>query len=221
MRLPAVILVVCVAACATEDPVSPTVPVATTIEAVSGGGKVAVFATTLPDPLVVHVKDQFGAAFVGAVVTFSVSGTVTLNRYSVITNASGNAQVTFSFGNRAGVDTVMATVSGVTTPALFIEKANPGIPASLTVLSGDGQSGQAGVPLPNDLVVVVRDLVGNPLPAIAIVWRSATGQPGVTANGTGPDGTSHLTFTPAAGVNTVNVSVDYSSLVTAFTATGN
>jgi hypothetical protein len=217
----AIALAIGLAGCASEDPVSATVPVAKSIEVVSGSGMIAMYGTTLPDPLVVHVKDQFGASFAGAVVTFAASGTVTFNYDSVITSASGTAAVTFSFGLHAGVDTVTATVSGISTPALFVETANPGIPGSLSVVSGDAQAKPAGAQLPNDLIVVVRDVAGNPVPRIDVVWTATIGQPSFTRNATGLDGTTRIQFTPAIGTNVVNVSVDRSSLTTAFTITGN
>lgn len=221
MKYFAAMLAICIAGCASEDPVSPAVPKANSIEAVSGGGQVAMYGSTLPNPLVVHVKDQFGRSFPGAVVTFAVTGTVFLNEYSVTTNASGNAQVTFNYGTRSGLDTVTATVGGVATPALFIETGNPGIAASLTIVSGNAQSATAGTPLTNDLVVLVTDIAGNGTPAADMVWTAAKGQPTYTRNATGADGKARLHFTPGAGANVVNVFVDLTPLTAAFTATGN
>jgi hypothetical protein len=214
-------IVVCIAGCAGEKPVSPDVPVARTIEVVSGGGKIAIYGTVLPDPLVVKVKDQFGNGLSGVLVTFAVTNTVTLDRYTVTTGSGGSAQVTFSFGDYAGVDTVTATATGVATPVIFIETANPGIAATLTVVSGNNQSSTAGAQLANDLVVLVTDVVGNPTPRADVVWTATKGQPSFTKNATGVDGKARLQFSPAAGANVVNVSVDHTSLVTAFAATGN
>lgn len=211
----------CAAACATEEPVAADVPVARTIEYVSGSGVIGIYGNTLPDPLVVKVKDQFGHGFPGAVVNFAVNGTVTLDRHSVTTSASGKAQVQFSFGLRAGVDTVTATVSGVSGNVLFIETANPGIAASLTVATGNNQSGATGAPLGADMVVQVTDNAGNPTPNAEIVWTAARGTPAFTRNSTGADGRATLRFSPAAGANAINVSVDRTSLTTAFSATGN
>jgi len=215
------LLAIALVGCDTEQQVSDLVPVARTIEAVSGGGVIAIYSSTLPDPLVVKVKDQFGHGFPGAVVTFAVTGTVILDRYTVTTNSSGNAQVVFGFGTRAGVDTVIATVSGVSGSAMFVETANPGIAATLTVVSGNNQSKAAGTPLTNDMVVQVTDVVGNPTPRADIVWTATKGTPTFTKNATGADGIARLLFTPATGANIVNVSVDHTALVTSFTATGN
>lgn len=221
MKFVPIMMSIALAGCATEQPASLTVPVASAIEYVSGSGVIAVFGSTLPEPLVVKVTDQFGHSFPGAIVAFAVNGTVTLDRYTVPTSASGKAQVTFSFGQRAGVDTVVATVPGVSGSVLFIETANPGIPASLTIVSGNGQTKTAGTALTNDLVVVAADVAGNPTPNAPIVWTATKGTPGFTLNHTGSDGRAKLQFTPAIGANIVNVSVDKTALVAAFTATGN
>jgi hypothetical protein len=214
-------LAFCIAGCSSDDTSSAPAAVASSIDAVSGGSKIAQYGTTLPDPLIVHVKDQHGNSISGVTVTFAVSGTVTLNKYHDTTTTSGGVSVTFSYGLRSGVDTVIATVAGVSTPAIFVETANPGIPGSISVVSGDGQSQTAGMQLPGDLVVLVSDIAGNPVPAADLVWVAATGSPAFTRNGTGADGTAHLQFTPAAGANIVNVSVDLRLLTTMFTATGN
>jgi hypothetical protein len=214
-------LALCVAGCAGDDPVSPTVPHAASIELVSGSGQIAVYGSTLPIPLLVHVKDQFGTSFLGGVVTFTTTGTVMLDRYSITTGASGTAQVIFSYGAHAGIDTVTAMVAGVSTAVSFFETGNPGIAASLTIVSGNNQSKGAGTPLANDLVVQVSDVAGNPTPLANMVWVASNGTPAFTQNRTGLDGQAHLQFTPAAGANAITVSVDHTSLSTAFTATGN
>jgi hypothetical protein len=221
MKYLAVVLAIGVAGCDGEDPVSATVPVVKTIEAVSGSGQIAVYRSTLPMPLVVKVKDQFGASFPGAVVTFAVTGTVILDRYTVTTNSSGNAQVVFGYGTHAGVDTVTATVSGVSTPALFIETGNPGIPQLFTIVSGNNQSVTAGTQLANDLVVRVTDIDSNPLSNVPIVWTATKGTPTLTSNKSGADGTAHLQFTPGAGANAISSFVDLTPMVATFTATGN
>src|SRR5207253_2739230 len=45
-------------------------------------------------------------------------------------------------------------------------------PATLTIFSGNNQSGTAGAQLAQPLIARVVDASGNPLPNVAVVWQS-------------------------------------------------
>ena len=73
---------------------------------------------TLSTPLKVQVQDSLGAPTQGVSVTFTINGNSGyLNSTTVVTNASGFAQNSWTLGNVAGTQTVSvsAAVSGVST----------------------------------------------------------------------------------------------------------
>jgi hypothetical protein len=67
-----------------------------------------------------------------------------------------------------------------------------GAPASISVVKGDDQTGTAGMPLRDSLVVRVTDGAGNPVPGQQVVFVLATETPGADVAPdvaiTGPDG---------------------------------
>jgi protocatechuate 3,4-dioxygenase beta subunit len=95
---------------------------ASAIAVVSGDNQTALHSTTLAQPLVVKVTDQYGNPVVGASVTFDDSGAG--GSFSVnpaTTGTAGTASVTYTAGSSPGAVTIRATVSGVSTPATFTE----------------------------------------------------------------------------------------------------
>lgn len=91
--------------------------------------------------------------------------------------------------------------------------------AAVAIVSGDGQEGKAGEPLPDPFVVRVTDARGDPVAGVAVTWRLASGAgafqggPGelpastVRAN-TDPDGVSRARFRPSAlGTSTVSAEI--------------
>ena len=88
----------------------------------SGDGQQAVPGAPLAEPLVVSVRDQNGAAYPGAVVTFAVTGgDGTLSVESVTTDADGRAATTLTLGE-PGTCTVEATVADLE-PVTFTASA--------------------------------------------------------------------------------------------------
>jgi len=143
---------------------------------VSGNGQTAAVGTLLTDPLIVKVADQYGNPLVGVAVSFTVTaGGGTLSPASMVTNSSGQAQVTLTLGTTAGTVTVNGTISGVATPATFTATATPGSPAALTPVSGNSQTAIGGSLLPNPLVVKVVDQYGNSVPGITVLFTVASG----------------------------------------------
>ena len=85
-----------------------------TLTKVSGDGQEGTVGEPLAKPFVVSVLDQNGAAFAGAVVTFSVTaGGGTLSSTTATTNANGRARSTLTLGPDPETNTVTATVAGL------------------------------------------------------------------------------------------------------------
>jgi hypothetical protein len=95
-----------------------------TVNYVSGSGQTALPSTTLPNPLVVSVKDQYGNLVAGASVTFSDNGAGgTFSSATVPTGSNGRASVTYTTGSKTGKVSISATVPGATS-ASFSETVN-------------------------------------------------------------------------------------------------
>lgn len=81
--------------------------------------------------------------------------------------------------------------SDLTLPA---EPVQPGVPSAITVLQGDDQTGTAGTPLPDSIVVKVTDSQGNAVPDQQVIFVVASEAPGAAvtpgAGMTGADGTT-------------------------------
>ena len=149
-----------------------TAVVQASLTKVSGDGQEGPAGTQLANPFVVSVLDQNGAAFAGAVVTFSViAGGGTLSSATVTTAANGRAATTLTLGSESGTNAVAATVAGLE-PVTFTATAAE-TPHSLTKVSGNGQGGPASTQLAAPFVVSVLDQDGSPL-AGAVVTFSAT-----------------------------------------------
>ncbi|MCU0618166.1 MAG: Ig-like domain-containing protein [Gemmatimonadaceae bacterium] len=98
------------------------------------------------------------------------------------------------------------------TPPVSPPPVTPPTPASLTVQSGDGQSGEPSVALSVPLAVVVRDAGGRALPGVAVTFAvdSGGGSIGSATATSGTDGTASAgiwTLGPATGRQVVSARV--------------
>ena len=99
----------------------------------------------------------------------------------------------------------------------------PPVPASITIVSGNGQSGSVGTELPAALTVRVADSDSRPVSGAPVAWAVTTGSGTVTpaASSTDDKGTASARWRlgPAAGENQVTASVQGLTLVVIFDAT--
>jgi Bacterial Ig-like domain (group 2)/Leishmanolysin len=134
--------------------------------------------------LTATVTDQRGDPFPEASVTWSSTdqAVATVSNTGLVTaQGAGQAQVTVT----AGEVTAIAGVSVVPTPA------------ALKRIAGNDQTGVAGQPLPQPLVVEVDDALDHPIAGVSVTFTVTQGdgsvQPGSGATGT--DGRISTTFT--------------------------
>src|SRR2546426_910544 len=105
--------------------------------------------STLPQALVLEVRDTTGAPFVGQPVTITASsGTVTPS--AAESDTSGVVRVRVTLGERAGATTITARVGTLTRTVLV--RADPGPPEALVVERGD-------MPVVGSLTLRSRDTV--------------------------------------------------------------
>ena len=129
--------------------------------------------TDLGKPLVVRVRDAQGQPVPGFAVAFRVlTGQGTLKGVTP-TNDQGLAQATWTLGPKTGPQSVEASGQGLT-PVVFTAEAQPGAPAMLAVVSGNGQTQRVGSTL-NPFVVSVRDGQGNAVPQTEVTFAFSQG----------------------------------------------
>ena len=196
----------------------------TTIHKISGDSQSVVINGTLANPFVVEVRDEIGNVIEGVTVNFSViNGGGTLSASSDTTDANGQAETTLTVGSAVGTNTVRAAVSGIISPVQFTASASAQAPSSLHIISGNNQSGVANNPLTNPFVVEVRDVIGNAIEGVAVLFDvvSGGGMLSTATDTTDADGQAETTLTagPVAGTNVVRVSVSGITDTVDFTAT--
>jgi hypothetical protein len=140
----------------------------------------------------------------------------------VETGADGRAAARRVLGSTAGTQTAAASAPELDgSPVIFTHTGTAGSAASLVLVSGDGQSAEAGTELPDQLVVRLVDEQGNGMRNQAVSWVIGVGGGSVspTIAETNGEGLSSVRWTlgPNQGLNTVNAVVSGLSVVT-FTA---
>jgi adhesin/invasin len=144
---------------------------------VSGDSQAAPAGFEVAEDLVVRLTDQDGNGIGGRPVTWvkGLGGGPTDPETST-TDPSGFARTRWTLGTSAGTNnnTVTAVFSGLP-PILFTASASADVPSKLTLVSGDNQSGVAGQPLANPLVVKVTDANNNPVENVSVDWTPNVG----------------------------------------------
>ncbi|MDZ7333722.1 MAG: GDSL-type esterase/lipase family protein [candidate division KSB1 bacterium] len=227
--------------------------IAKTMQYHSGNSQSGKVGTTLLNPLKVKILDNAGNPVVNHNVKFQVTGgggslvPVGLNgeqlgesagsvaaieaaagapSLDVLTGSDGTAAVKLILGFIAGTNTVQATSStggAAMTPIDFNATAIPDMPDTLIQVSGNNQTGAAGMQLSNPFVVKVTDNYNNPIGDHEVKFSVTAGNgylDGTTnrtvTKRTDPQGTAqvYLTLGQTAGVvNTVKVESYYGGQV--------
>ena len=93
-----------------------------------------------------------------------------------VSDGRGIAAAEYTFGTKAGVETVEAAVPGLTgSPVRFTLTARADSPDSLFAISGNNQEGVGGEQLPKPLVVGITDGYGNPVANIPVMFTAVQG----------------------------------------------
>ena len=161
-------------ACA-DDPVEldPKKPIAVAAE--SGNSQVGQVGAELPLDPRVKVVGQTGLPVASVRVAFQVaegSGSVVVDQ--AVTDGNGIASAgPWTLGNTAGEQRLEAVVEGLT-PFVFTATAT-GVPASLVVVGGDGQSAEVGTRVSSLPEVQVLDASGAGVANIPVVFLTESG----------------------------------------------
>lgn len=198
--------------------------VATRVSAVSGADQRGTVGQQLGEVIVVRSEDQGGSPVPGVNVTFTVAdGSGSVSAATVTSDADAMASTTWTLGTTAGIQTVTAAVEGTTTGWAPIQAtAVAGAAATLTKVSGDGQSGTTGLALSEPVVVKLEDQYGNGVSGGAVTFTVTGGggsvDPGQATSVEG--GTASATWTLGAGLGTNTLTASAEGLTDVqFTAT--
>lgn len=208
----------------------------------SGGGQSGLIGQPGAQSLVVEVRDVDGAPIAGRSISWSTGDGFQVGAAATLTDANGRASVGFTYGNYGTTDIVAtdtATDAQVQAPETSVGAD------SITLVSGGGQTGQAGAPAAQPIVVQVLDAAGSPVAGRAVNWSDTTAYthvdaPSSTTNASGQAsmGFSFLTGPLAIGgtpagimatnstgaqsvtANVVEIGIDFMTITSARQVTG-
>ena len=192
----------------------PPEPDPTVFFRILGDNQSGVVGEPLAKPFVVGTRDRGGDLLEGIGVNFRVlTGGGSLSDTAASTDANGRAESTLTLGSEPGTNTVEVSAHGTSRVIIFKAEATlPPVPTTLSIISGDNQTGLIGEPLANPFVVEVRDENSNPLENVTVNFAVLTG--GGTLNTTtvmtdaNGQAESTLTLGSDSGTNTVEVSAE-------------
>ncbi len=207
---------------------------APTLTIVSGDNQLGVVGAAAVHPLVVILRDGNGQPYASQTVNWQVvSGPATVAAASSLTDASGNAQVNFSYGASTGAIVIRASAGGAS-----VDFHATAASYQITITGGNGQSAGPGQSLPQAFGVQVSYPAGmttlaHPLAAqpqatapslagVVVQWSVLAGG-GSLAQGTSTTTdasgytSNHYTLGPGTGLNQVQVMVPGGNTTT-FTA---
>ena len=156
------------------------------VNVLSGNNQTGVVGTALASPVVVSLTDSASHPIANKTVVFQVTannglvaaaGQAPSSAAAVTTDSNGNAQVTWTLGQRAGAGNNMLQVSSAlaVSPVTVTATGTTGKPAMVVVDSGNNQTGVLGQPLAFPFVVDVVDAGHNRVPGIPIIFTVKKG----------------------------------------------
>ena len=212
-------------ATAIRPPSPPPPPRQRRLLIISGKNQTGLIGQPLAAPFAVRVRDPNNRPISDVPVTFTVTaGGGTLNTTRTTTDAKGRAMSTLTLGSEPGTNTVEVRADGVDQAISFSAEATlpPPMPTTLSIVSGNNQTGMIDEPLGTPFGVEVRDQYNDPMPGATVTF-SVTGGGGTLSNTTGLTdingrAESVLTLGSQPGTNTVDASVEGVAQTETFTA---
>ena len=188
-----------------EFTASAVVGAAENLAIVSGTNQIGTILQSLTNPFVVRVTDVNGNPIAAWPVTFTVAaGGGNFGGQSILmvpTDSNGQAQATLTLGNTVGNDNNRVDVSSPQTNSVsFMASANSSGATTLTLVSGGGQTGQAGLALAQTVRVRVTDNIPNNIVGHQVFFSVLPGSGGATINGTVVGDTAKTILTDENGI---------------------
>ncbi len=180
---------------------------APTLSIVSGEGQSGLIGSAATATLDVELADGGGTPMVGQTVNWSVvSGSAILSSGTSITDGSGYAPVSFTYGSFAGAITFRATAFG---GIASVDMHATAVTAnSLLKISGDAQAGAPGTSLPTPLTIQIQPPAGvTVLSGVPISFSVISGSASVTVGSALTDALGQASTTVNLGLTPGPVSV--------------
>ena len=193
-----------------------SLPIPASVAIYSGSGQTTNINTVFGQPMRAIVRNAANAPVSGVTVSFIAPGSGASGLFGLVlggngvTDAAGIATApSFAANSITGTYTVVASVTGLATPANFIMTNGvvAGPPASVTVFAGSGQFAKVGTAYATTMKAVVRDGSNNPVAGVSVIFTApSSGASGIfSANGVAGT-TNTFATTDAAGVATIPAS---------------
>ena len=205
---------------------------ASVIVAFAGDQQSGTAGTALGGPLVARVLDSNGIPVVGYAVTWSTTDGA-LSGQTSVTDANGNVTANYTLSTRAGTNRVTVNAGTITgSPLTFSALSLAGPASKIALVSGDGQTAQAGQAFGNAFTVRVTDKYGNPVSGKLVQFGAQATGATITPNvfTTGTDGLAQAKMTAgtvagsevfaAAAFDTTNAPLAGSPVLVNLTVTG-
>ena len=131
----------------------------------------------LVDTAGVRLTDSLGRALPDVPVSWSADDRGAVAALGDRTDSLGEARALWTLGPAAGVQHLRVRIgSGRSVPAFAIGALGvSGAASSLTIVSGGDQRARAGAALGKSIVIVARDLAGNPVAGASLALRPSAG----------------------------------------------
>ena len=172
-------------------------PASITVQA--GDGQDGTVGEELETPLIVRVTAD-GEPLAGQGVVFEADeGSGELSPDTTVSNSDGRATARWTLGSTPGAQAASAKLVADGKSVRFTAVAAVGPAASLEMVSGDDQTGEAFAPLPQPLVVRVEDRFGNPVEGVTVGWAVTAGRGDVSAASVDTDGAGEAQITWTLG----------------------
>ncbi|MDQ3995568.1 MAG: Ig-like domain-containing protein, partial [Gemmatimonadota bacterium] len=169
-------------------------------------------ATKLAAPVVIRVTDSTSRVLPNLPVSWTVLDGGRVEALAARTDSAGEARAQWTLGPNAGTHRLRAYVgAGRTVPPLTITaSALAGVPARLSLVSGDEQQARAGAELAKPIKFRVTDRTSNPVAGATVTLSVSAGSVADTALQTDSLGVASTRWTMgrAAGAHTLVVRVD-------------
>ncbi|MHB8839104.1 MAG: Ig-like domain-containing protein [Gemmatimonadaceae bacterium] len=182
----------------TPSPSRSTVTVLPT--AILVGGDEAVVSVVL--------RDNNGSPMPNITVTFSGASALTFTATSGLSDGTGTV-TTRVRASEPGTWSIVAMVGTQVIGSTSIAVGSrQGIPASISIVSGDNQTVKVGTNFPLPLVVVVKDASGKPVPGALVDWSTAVGDGRRVTDSNGQSAAAYyLTPNFQLGLGTITVTL--------------
>ncbi len=171
---------------------------ASLVSVLAGNNQTGRAGDTLPITLTALVSDKCSALIGGIPVTWSVvSGSATLVNVVSVSDAAGRVSARVVLGQTPGPIQVRVAI-GTVTQAVFT-LTNQVVVTSLTVNSGNNQSGVTGQNFAQPVTFIVRDVNNNPVSGIVVNFAVVSGSAGINPPSATTNAQGSVSTTVSAG----------------------